>query len=450
MTETFNWNLPGLDKRLFAALANLLALRNGSQIELATIPQDDPEGSDSDDESDSGSIDTSQPQCISKSRNSRLKKKVLDGLAELAANRKGGQYVACSAMREEEDSVAVWIARNEGFQQEDELFFQRLSDLLGMLGMLGTNQGEKTETELWLHMLDFYKHRLEGTYIPDLRASLKGCDHLSKPIGSGQYTEAIQQVPSLRELIFDYQLSGSTILERHNSIASQAYRLREMGGVKQLLLESSQATSATRKLWTCICPLSRLRACYEIFKSVAKKLPSFAKVDVVIVPRSMIAQDSIKNALTLKQTFEKLSLQLDLQTIQTMLGGKWTLGKAEQQFRQLQRQKLNVHAEVQMVMFLSKLGETFGDLFSYFGCSKYSCFMCSHFLKAYGAFKTRGSHGRLFKPCTIPLTTSLEAIRCSRLCGAVLELHQMNTTRRNRPPPIMDSSTAEVLKILAS
>jgi hypothetical protein len=130
MTESFDWNLPGLDRPLFTALANLLALRNGGQVEPASLPDDDLEGNDSGEESDTGSIDTSRPQRISKSRHGRVKRKFLDSLAELAANKKGGHSVACSAMREEEDSVTVWIARNEGFQKADELFFQKLSDLL--------------------------------------------------------------------------------------------------------------------------------------------------------------------------------------------------------------------------------------------------------------------------------------------------------------------------------
>lgn len=107
-----------------------------------------------------------------------------------------------------------------------------------------------------------------------------------------------------------------------------------------------------------------------------------------------------------------------------MLGKKWTIARAEQQFKQLQRQKLNVHAEVQMVMFFSKLDETFVNFIRYFGCSKYSCFMCSHFLKAHGTFKTRGSHGRLFKPCTIPITTGLVDAQYTRLRDAVLQVQK--------------------------
>ncbi|KAI9651661.1 MAG: hypothetical protein M1829_002576 [Trizodia sp. TS-e1964] len=130
MTEGFDWNLPGLDRPLFTALANLLALRNGGQVELASLPDEDLEGNDSGEESNTGSIDTSRAQRISKSRYSRVKRKFLDSLAELAANKKGGHSVACSAMREEENSVTIWIARNEGFQKADELFFQKLSNLL--------------------------------------------------------------------------------------------------------------------------------------------------------------------------------------------------------------------------------------------------------------------------------------------------------------------------------
>ena len=273
-------------------------------------------------------------------------------------------------------------------------------------------------------MLDYYKYRLESTYIPDLRSSLKECDHLLKPIDNAQCSEALQQLSILRGLTFDHQPSESILLDRHDNLVTQAYRLRKMKEVKELLLDPPRATASTRKLWIRICFLGRLRLCYEIFKGIVDRIPSFAKVDIVLIPRASVLQDPIENALTLKQTLEKITLQLDMQTVQTILGEKWTIGKAEQQFRQLQRQKLHVHAEVQMVMFFSKLDETFVHLNRYFGCSKYSCFMCSHFLKAHGTFKTRGSHGRLFKPCTIPTTTGLVAIQHKRLHDAVLQLQK--------------------------
>ncbi|KAL3423505.1 hypothetical protein PVAG01_05252 [Phlyctema vagabunda] len=421
MTENFSWDLPGLDGPQFIALASLLTLRNGGQIEPASLPDNDLEANSSGDESDTGSLDTLRPQRISKSGHGILKRKFLDALAELAANKKGGRFVACSAMREEEDSVTIWIARNEGFQQVDEVFFQRLRELLQLVG---SNQDQETETALWFHMLDFYKVRLESTYIPDLRLSFKTHDQSGGAVTVERYSEAIKQLSVLRDLAFGYQQSGRSLLDGYDQLATQAYRLRGTRLVKELLSQSPGATTSSRKLWTSICSLGRLRVCYGTFKDIVNKLPSFADVKICLIPRAPVSKDPFQNTLTLKQTLEKLGLQLDLPTIQTILGHKWTVAKAEQQFKQLQKQKLNVHAEVQMVMFFSKMEETFTHLFRYFGCSKYSCFMCAHFLNAHGTFKTRGCHGRLFKPCIIPHTTGLAATQSAKLRDSVLQVQK--------------------------
>lgn len=155
-------------------------------------------------------------------------------------------------------------------------------------------------------MLGFYKCRLESTYIPDLRSSLKKCDHLLEPISDAHYSEAMQHLSILRGLAFDQQPSTNTLLDRYENLVSQAYRLRKIREVKDLLLTAPRATASTRKLWVCICFLGRLRVCYEICKDIVNKLPSFAKVDIVLIPRAPVSHDPIKNALTLKQALEKL------------------------------------------------------------------------------------------------------------------------------------------------
>jgi hypothetical protein len=76
MAEDFDWSLPGLNQRNFIALGNLLALRNGGQVEPAFVTcesqlQDENESSD---DSDAGSIDTSRPCKISNSGHRGLKK----------------------------------------------------------------------------------------------------------------------------------------------------------------------------------------------------------------------------------------------------------------------------------------------------------------------------------------------------------------------------------------
>lgn len=134
MSETFDWSHPGLNWSHFRSLANLLALRNGGQAEPTslsdTLLEEDWDPDDSDD-GDAVSMDTRFAHQLSDSGHGRLKRRFLDCLAEFASNKKGGKAVACSAMKEAEDSVIVWITRNQGFSDLDKPVFDQLGKVLG-------------------------------------------------------------------------------------------------------------------------------------------------------------------------------------------------------------------------------------------------------------------------------------------------------------------------------
>lgn len=133
MSERFDWNHPGLNRAHFNALCNLLSLRNGGQVEPVWLPDRDEVLEEDDWDVDAASVDTRNAHQISNSGHDRLKKKFLDCLAEFAANRKNGKTVTCTAMKEAEDNVTLWIARNEGFPDQDKPLFNNLSELLSRL-----------------------------------------------------------------------------------------------------------------------------------------------------------------------------------------------------------------------------------------------------------------------------------------------------------------------------
>jgi hypothetical protein len=144
-TTPFTWTHPGVNASHFHSLANLLSLRNGGQAELSsslslssialleescTLDHDDDSA-----DGDTHSLATDFAHRISTSGHGRLKRAFLDCVAEVAARKKGGTAVACSAMKEEgEDGVFVWIAWNEGFVDGDVGVFGRIGELLGQLG----------------------------------------------------------------------------------------------------------------------------------------------------------------------------------------------------------------------------------------------------------------------------------------------------------------------------
>ncbi|OGM40065.1 hypothetical protein ABOM_011281 [Aspergillus bombycis] len=436
MVEHFNWaSSPNLNQHHFISFANLLALRNGGQVEPAWSLHDfeDEEAREEEEEEeeeetnpdtagDANSVNTNQVQQISDSGHSRLKRKFLDCLAELAANDKGARFVACSGMTEGEDEVTVWISRNEGFRDVDYAVFGRLGGLLAGLGSV--DPGSRHAEELWSEMLTYYRARLESTYIPSLRSSLKDCEQFFRDDKDDEFTPVHQRLQAFHRLIFDGSIPGQSVTGRHSVLVVEAYELRMMKPVRERLYTSRHSTPRTKKLWESICFLGRLRVAFKTFKDIALNLPSFKKVTIIPISRDIATQKALQSPLNLGQAFNLLDVPLDPSTVKKVIGQKWTVPKAKASFGDLQKQKLNVHAEVQMVLYLSKVGQTFDRLVPYFGCSKYSCFMCWNFLQAHSKIRTRGCHGRLFKPWSVPEVSGMAPGSPKKISHALIQLQR--------------------------
>ncbi|KAE8382272.1 hypothetical protein BDV26DRAFT_15470 [Aspergillus bertholletiae] len=426
MSESFDWAFPGLNQHQFISSANLLALRNGGQVEPACSlydSDDDKEENDNlNDASDTGSVNTNHVQQISDSGHSKLKRKFLDCLAELAANDKGARFVACSGMREREDEVTLWISRNEGFRASDYGAFGRLGVLLGKLA--STNGESQYAAEMWREMLTYYGSRLASTYIPNVRSSLKDCEYLFHGHQNDEFSPVRLRLLEFHKLVFETNSPDQALMDRQSVLATRAYELRMMKLVRELLQTSSHSTPRTKKLWEGICFLGRLRMAFETFNNIALNLPSFKKVTIIPVPREIATQKALPSPLNLEQTFDLLNVSLDASTVKKVIGQRWTVPKAKQSFGGLQKQKLNVHAEMQMILHLSKTEEMFDRLFPYFGCSKYSCFMCWHFLQAYSKIRTRGCHGRLFKPWSVPQVSGMTPGSPEKTSKALIQLQE--------------------------
>lgn len=267
----------------------------------------------------------------------------------------------------------------------------------------------------------YYEDRLENTYIPNLRSSFKGCNIV---FNDGDNSIAPHELLVLHKLTFGGLKDGQTLIDRHNTLVTMAYEIRKTKLVEELLQTSPAATKHTKKLWLDICFLGRLQVAFRKFKEIVLKLPSFNKVTIIPVTDETTPHKALKGALNLRETFNLLGMVPNTSTVKSVIGPKWTVTKAEQEFAKVQKQTLNIHAEVQMIIFLSKNEHFFEELFPYFGCSKYSCFMCSRFLKAHGRIGTRGCHGRLFRPWTVPEATILTPGQAGRIAKAVIQVQK--------------------------
>jgi hypothetical protein len=273
-------------------------------------------------------------------------------------------------------------------------------------------------------MLRHQHVRIEKSYIPDLRLSLKECGSVFSVRVDNNLIAALSELSDLRKLAFEVVQPGQALREKHSSVLTKAYGLRKTLAVQELLRTSPHTASKTKKLWDNICFAARLRVALENFKKISTELPSFRRVNIKLVSRDLELQNPVQGSLTLKEVFKLLGLALNDSTIKAVVNQKWAVSKAEKEFATRQKLNLNVHAEVQMILFLSQDGNSFEDMFAYFGCSKYTCFMCSHFLKAYGGISTRGCHGRLFKPWTVPDALALGPGQAERIARAVTQLQK--------------------------
>jgi hypothetical protein len=109
MVNGFHWHLDGLDRQRFSALANLLSIRQGKQVEL--LPLDDVQP-------DSGG-------------DRKLKMRFLDRFAELVSCEPGSEHVSCAMLREGEGGAEIWVARNDGIARyADTVFFLQFEGLM--------------------------------------------------------------------------------------------------------------------------------------------------------------------------------------------------------------------------------------------------------------------------------------------------------------------------------
>lgn len=84
MSESFDWDTPGLDGPRFRALVNLLTMRNGGQLDTPEF--EDRDKVDLTEEDDAiNEAATDRPEEISDSGHDGLKRKCLDKLAEVVS-----------------------------------------------------------------------------------------------------------------------------------------------------------------------------------------------------------------------------------------------------------------------------------------------------------------------------------------------------------------------------
>jgi hypothetical protein len=204
-------------------------------------------------------------------------------------------------------------------------------------------------------MVLYHQNRIEHSYIPNLRASFKAYDAVRRrndtniPENSSVSDAALSD---LRTLLFDPNINGTSTLGKHRRLLITSYNLCRTRNIEEILYSSSSATSRSKSLWLNIIEyllLAQLRVAFQNFKDIALTLPSFEQVTIIVVFHPLALANPSQRPLNLNQTFDILQLDLSPATMKAVLGQNWTFAKIEREFAKRQKQKPNVHAEVQML-----------------------------------------------------------------------------------------------------
>ncbi|KAL2867334.1 uncharacterized protein BJX67DRAFT_381048 [Aspergillus lucknowensis] len=179
MNDQFHWGLDGLNGQKFRAYTALLHLRNGGQGDPdweAELARNDMESAG--EQGDDG--ETAIAQGLSDFDEPRLKRALLDRIAELVSNIRNGKHVAATMLVEAQERCTVFVSKNNGFDRSDKQFLKALESSLREISRSETFEFGDAKLNLWDRLIDHYQPRLQD-WASSLRQSLKRYNENQKP-----------------------------------------------------------------------------------------------------------------------------------------------------------------------------------------------------------------------------------------------------------------------------
>ncbi|KIO03218.1 hypothetical protein M404DRAFT_625289 [Pisolithus tinctorius Marx 270] len=361
---------------------------------------------------------------------------------------KGGKHVCCVALRQSGDrrldgdvKISLLITRNVAFKNHDKKFCSTLQELLAAIRASAGDEIKDlpaVKQKLWEELVHYNQPRIDR-YADSLRDNLQafksaglldrippyGSDHQYPPYGNFEPTTFCgdPDIGPYSAVTHDAYMTFAQgrILELDNILCTkgrawrrrlveQTYAIRRMRSL-QTLINSCPKPSVRHKLLRDIRFLGRLESCLRTFMEAALHIPGLAQLSIILIEN--LQPCSLSYELPpLVDTMQHLGQPLNTTTVRKFISKKWNVTKAELQFEQLQRKlsgkPLPTHAELQLILHITKTAysENIREMYPYIGCSKLSCLLCAAFIKHFApngiAFRTRGSHGKIYPRWSIP------------------------------------------------
>jgi Mg-chelatase subunit ChlI len=105
-------------------------MKTGGQVTDRLEPDSDSQAEDEDEDDGYDDTNTLSIRTLASFDEGKLKDALQDRFAELVSNRKNGEYVAATLLAESPDKLAIIVARNEGFSNDDRKFMRKIESLL--------------------------------------------------------------------------------------------------------------------------------------------------------------------------------------------------------------------------------------------------------------------------------------------------------------------------------
>ncbi|RYO74746.1 hypothetical protein DL766_008376 [Monosporascus sp. MC13-8B] len=371
--------------------------------------------------------DTVKGQPLASFNERKLKCAFLDRLSEILSPAKGGYHVAAALMIEGLDGVEVTVAGNCGIKEKDKSFIKELEEILVSIARRGDYATSDNEIEnLWELLLTQYRPRI-NQYISDLRQALYR--NLESRLDSHSSLPFMQEIRRLLSTITNdpQDLSG---------IVLQAYDLKKSHSVLDFENIHPAKPSIGRNIGQAVHCLGRLHVAFLTLIRAARRVNGFenlhirwAELPSLAKTNTLARRNSAIPAWTVAQTFKFLGLEYtDEQAGRLMcpeedtVRQSFTRTELVNRFDKLKPASNEVHAEIQLVLDLARRRISFSTPFSYIGCSKLSCLLCTEFIALVGSFSTRGCHGKVYYLWTIPEQKELEQASVESICSAVKKL----------------------------
>lgn len=291
-----------------------------------------------------------------------------------------------------------------------------------------------TEQRLWLSMVKYQIPRLKQ-YIQNLNNAFSACKRTIALKCRIKQHNSYGELDMLRSYVAKIDTRKHTDLNTFSEVVLKAHEIWDSNSNNDFF-SSVRANLQLQILWTAIGNLGKLHAAFKVFILTAAQIPSFKKVVLTCISQTQRSWPPLSTPLDVQQTFDLLGLTHSAQSVNKHLG--WNPKKTQSlqnvvhKFDELNRCWFQAHAEVQMVLYLFQTSQE-TSVYSYLGCSKYSCFMCKLFLDEFNLFKTKGTHGHLYPGWTVPETSGLDPKQIGEITSALMHVEKVIRDTLNEP-----------------